>query len=144
MLDSLKVGDVFVWRYQVPRHKTVPFLYPESREYQLMPEIFATGFFVGLLEWTCIEALRPHLQEGEGSLGTFISTTHVSPTPPGMWVEVNVRCKEIKDGNNIFWDVTARDEADVIGQGVHGRHVVLWKRFNDRVTKKLTLLEGAQ
>ena len=81
MRDTLKVGDVFSWSYKVPVEKTVPHLYPESEEFRKMPEVFATGFMVGLLEWCCIEALKPHLDEGEGSLGTSISVSHTAPTP---------------------------------------------------------------
>lgn len=136
MRDSLKVGDVFSWSYTVPPHKTVPYLYPESEEYQKMPKVFATGFMVGLLEWCCIEALRPHLDEGEGSLGTFVSTTHCAPTPPGMTVTVTAVCDEIRNGNNIFWSVVARDEAEIIAEGRHGRHVIDNDRFEARVRKK--------
>jgi fluoroacetyl-CoA thioesterase len=136
MKNTLKVGDVFTWSYVVKREKTVPYLYPESEEYRIMPEVFATGFMVGLLEWCCIEALRPHLEDGEGSLGTFIQTTHAAPTPPGMKVTVNAVCDEIRGGNNFFWTVTARDEFDIIAEGRHGRHIVVWSRFNERVRRK--------
>lgn len=141
MKNTLQVGHVFTWDYVVPREKTVPFLYPESEEYRKMPEVFATGFMVGLLEWCCIEALAPHLEEGEGSLGTFISTTHSAPTPPGMKVRVTAVCEEIRNGNNIFWSVVAEDEKEIIGQGRHGRHVVVWDRFDKRVKDKARLLK---
>lgn len=35
-------------------------LYPESAEFVAMPEVFATGFLVGFLEWACIKAINPH------------------------------------------------------------------------------------
>lgn len=35
-----------------PPSKTVPALYPEAKEFQVMPEVFATRFLVGLLELT--------------------------------------------------------------------------------------------
>ncbi len=136
MKNTLQVGDTFTFEYIVADNKTVPNLYPESAEYRNMPEVFATGFMVGLLEWCCIEALRPHLEEGEGSLGTFISTTHAAPTPPGMKVTVDAVCTEIRNGNNIFWNVIARDEVDVIAQGEHGRHVIHTERFLQRVAEK--------
>lgn len=136
MKNSLAVGDVYEHHYVVPLNKTVPYLYPESEEYQKMPEVFATGFMVGLLEWCCIEALKPHLEEGEGSLGTFIETTHSAPTPPGMAVRVIATCTDIRNGNNIFWDVVAYDELEEIARGQHGRHVINTERFNARVSKK--------
>lgn len=136
MRNTLKIGDVFSLEYLVPLEKTVPYLYMESKEFQIMPEVFATGFMVGLLEWCCIEALRPHLDEGEGSLGTFISTTHCAPTPPGMQVTVTAELAEIKNGNNLFWNVVAFDEVEVIAKGKHGRHVINNERFSQRVAKK--------
>ncbi|WP_461667943.1 thioesterase family protein [Paenochrobactrum sp. BZR 201-1] len=84
MHSTLKVGDTFSFEYTVAANKTVPHLYPESAEYQIMPEVFATGFMVGLLEWCCIEALRPHLEPGEGSLGTYIYAQPTAlPLHPG-------------------------------------------------------------
>ncbi|WJZ03537.1 hypothetical protein [Corynebacterium freiburgense] len=53
----LTVGDVFTFEYQIPESKVVPNLYPESPEFQAIPPVFATGFMVGLLEWTCIKSI---------------------------------------------------------------------------------------
>ena len=140
MLGTLKIGDQFTFCYTVAANKTVPNLYPESAEFRAMPEVFATGFMVGLLEWCCIEALRPHLEDGEGSLGTYICTTHSAPTPPGMKVTVTVTCTDIKNGNNIFWDVEAYDELELIAKGNHGRHIINLDRFSQRVAKKAGLI----
>jgi fluoroacetyl-CoA thioesterase len=136
MQPTLKPGDRFELEYVVPDNKTVPHLYPESGEFQKMPQVFATGFMVGLIEWCCIEALHPHLEAGESSLGTYIETTHAAPTPPGMKVTVSAVCTEVRNGNNVFWSVTARDEVDEIAKAVHGRHVVARGRFDARVARK--------
>ena len=42
-----------------------------------MPKVFATGFMVGLFEWACIEAMVPHRDPGEGSVGTLVNVTLV-------------------------------------------------------------------
>ena len=34
--------------FTVPSSKTVPALYPEAPEFQVMPEVFATGFLIAL------------------------------------------------------------------------------------------------
>jgi predicted thioesterase len=78
MKDSLKPGITHEHRFVVPVNKTVPHLYPESDEFGGMPEVFATGFMVGLLEWartsislasrrsgrTSTSAMRPRLRPG--------------------------------------------------------------------------------
>ncbi len=61
MKDSLTAGLTWQFRFSVPENRTVPYLLPESPEFQLMPRVLATGFMVGLIEWTCIQAVNPHL-----------------------------------------------------------------------------------
>jgi fluoroacetyl-CoA thioesterase len=135
MREGLRIGHVHEFAFRVPREKTVPFLYPESPEFKAMPEVFATGFMVGLMEWCCVLALKPFLDEGEGSLGTLIDVTHIAATPPGMTVTVTATVAEIV-GRRIVWHVVARDEQDVIGEGRHGRNLVLWERFQEKVAQK--------
>jgi fluoroacetyl-CoA thioesterase len=45
MKDSLKAGIKFDQKYVVPISKTVLALNPESEEFVVMPEVFATRFF---------------------------------------------------------------------------------------------------
>ncbi len=135
MKESLRPGQEYTHTYLVPENKTVPHLYPESEAFQKMPKVFATGFMVGLIEWACIEALAPHLEPGEGSVGTLINVTHTAATPPGMEVTVHVRCVEV-DGQRTMWEIEAKDEVDVIGKGTHERFCIDLDRFNVRVAKK--------
>ncbi len=83
MKASLAPGLKHRFDYTVPANKTVPFLYPEAPTFQAMPKVFATGYMVGLMEWTCIQAMEPHLDPGEGSLGVHIDVSHLAATPPG-------------------------------------------------------------
>ena len=80
MKPSLKPGLKHRFSYRVPETKTVPYLYREAPQLQAMPEVFATGFMVGLMEWTCVQLLEPHLDSGEGSLGVHINVSHVAAT----------------------------------------------------------------
>ncbi|WP_225978674.1 thioesterase family protein [Gandjariella thermophila] len=128
--------------FVVPATKTIRHLYPESEDYQRMPEVFATGFMVGLLEWSAILALRPYLEDGEGSVGTRVDISHTAPTPPGAKLIVTACCTKIED-NYIEWDVEARDEdGDVAASGRHGRHIIDIERFLHRVDAKTKRLVG--
>lgn len=143
MRNTLAVGDVERFEFAVPPNKTVPHLYPESEDYQKMPEVFATGFMVGLLEWCCILALRPVLDEGEGSLGTRVDIKHSTPTPPGGRLTVTAECTRI-NGSYLEWEVEAiDDEGDIAASGIHGRNVIDTERFLKRVTRKSERLTGA-
>ena len=50
MKESLKPGIKYEHKFRIPKSKTVPALYPESEDFLVMPEVFATGFLVGFLE----------------------------------------------------------------------------------------------
>jgi fluoroacetyl-CoA thioesterase len=135
MKETLKVGLEHVHTYRVPENKTVPYLYPEATAFQEMPKVFATGYMVGLMEWACIEAMAPHMEPGEGSVGTLVNVTHTAATPPGMTVTVRVRCVGV-EGRKTVWEITAADDVEVIGKGTHERFAVDFAKFNARVAKK--------
>ena len=135
MKPTLRAGASTQFSYRVPATKTVPYLFPEAHEFQLMPTVFATGFMVGLMEWTCLNIVAPHLDEGEGSLGVHINVSHVAATVPGQTVTVNAECTGV-EGRRIFFHVRAHDGIDLIGEGEHQRMVVDWQKFEQRVNEK--------
>jgi fluoroacetyl-CoA thioesterase len=101
-----------------------------------MPEVFATGYLVGLLEWACIEAMRPHLDwPREQSLGTHVNFSHLAATPPGLTVTVDVRLDKV-DGRKLTFSITAHDGVDKITEGTHERVVIDSARFAARLTEK--------
>jgi fluoroacetyl-CoA thioesterase len=135
MRATLKSGLTHRFTYQVPAQKTVPHLYQEAPEFQAMPAVFATGFMVGLMEWTCIQLLAPHLDAGEGSLGTHIDVSHLAATPAGLNVAVDAECTAVR-GRRASFRVRAHDGVDMIGEGRHERAIVVWDRFNAKVAEK--------
>lgn len=135
MKDTLKTGLKHRFEYVVPENKTVPHLYPEATQFQAMPEVLATGYMVGLLEWACIQLLEPHMDVGEGSLGTHVDVSHQAATPPGMTVTVDAEITELR-GPRAKFKVRAHDGVDLIGEGRHERFIVKWDRFNARVEDK--------
>ena len=116
MKTSLKVGLRYQHKFTVPKSKTVPNLYPESEEFKIMPEVFATGYLVGFLEWACILAIKPHLDwPMEQSVGTHINVSHEAATPVGHEVIADVELVKM-DGKKLTFNVEARDRVDVISK----------------------------
>jgi len=142
MKDTLEPGARVRFEYKVPAEKTVPHLFPEAREFQQMPSVFATGFMVGLLEWSCMKVLEPHLDEGEGSLGIHIDVSHVGATLPGQTVTVEAECTLVK-GRRITFHVLAHDGVEKIGEGHHERAVMRWDLFDAMLKKKAKLVHVA-
>jgi len=137
MKPTLKPGIKHSFSYTVPVTKTVPHLYEEAPQLAVMPEVFATGFMVGLMEWTCVQLLEPHLDEGEGSLGTHVDVSHKAATPVGFTVTVEAECTEVR-GPRTRFKITAHDGVDEIGTGTHERFIVGWDRFNRGVDAKVS------
>ena len=136
MKSSLRPGLTFEFSFTVPESKTVPHLYPESALFQEMPRVLATGHLVGLMEWACIEALKPHLDwPREQSLGTAVNFTHVAATPPGLTVTVKVHLDKI-EGRKLSFTLSAHDGVDTISEGTHERHVIDVERFNAKIAAK--------
>lgn len=136
MKDTLKPGITYEHRFVVPSSKTVPALYPESEEFLAMPEVFATGFLVGFLEWACIKAINPHLDwPAEQTVGTHIDVSHEAATPPGLEVTARVELVEVSDRKLVF-DVEAHDGVDRISKGRHERFVIDKQKFDARVGAK--------
>ena len=135
MKPTLKPGLTHSFSYRVPENKTVPFTYPESPEIAAMPKVFATGFMIVLMEWTCLQLLAPHLDTGEGSVGIHVDVSHTAATLPGMTVTVEAECIAV-EGHKATFNVRAHDGVDLIGEGRHERAVVVWDKFNARVAGK--------
>ena len=135
MKPTLHPGAATQFAYKIPADKTVPHLYPEAHDFQVMPTVFATGFMVGLMEWTCMKVLEGHLDDGEGSLGTHIDVSHVAATVPGQVVTVDAECTAV-EGRRVTFKVRARDDLELIGEGRHERMIVPWERFEAKVNDK--------
>ncbi len=143
MKDTLQPGLTHTFSYRIPETKTVPHLYPESDMFREMPAVLATGFMVGLMEWACIEALRPHLDwPAEQTLGTHVSFSHEAATPPGMTVTISVRLEKI-EGRKLRFHVEAHDGIDRISVGRHERFVIDAARFNAKVRDKSSRISPA-
>ena len=141
MKDTLQAGIKASFSYTVPAEKTVPHIYAEAPEMQSMPAVFATGFMVALMEWTCVRALSAHLDDGEGSVGIHVDVSHDAPTPAGFTVTVDVEATEV-DGRKVWFYVRAHDGVDQIGEGYHQRAIVDWEKFNARVAAKQAKAAG--
>lgn len=136
MKESLKPGIRYVHKFTVPQSKTVPALYPEAEEFLVMPEVFATGFLVGFLEWACIKAINPHLDwPQEQTVGTHINVSHEAATPAGLTVTATVELIAV-EGRKLTFNVEAHDGIDLISKGTHERFIINKLKFDTKVHAK--------
>lgn len=142
MKPGLSIGAQGRHSFTVTEAELVPALFGGTA-FARMPRVFATAQMVALMEWACVEQLRPFYDDGEDSLGIHVDVDHSAPTLPGQTVTVETEVEEI-DGRFIWFRVRAHDGIDVIGQGRHRRAVINADRFNQRLAAKRTAtgLEG--
>ena len=136
MMESLKPGIKFEHSFTLTEAKMVPALYPEAAEFQEMPEVFATGFMVGFLEWACLKSVIPHLDwPNEQTVGTHVNLSHLAASPSGLTVTAKVKLVEV-DGRRLKFEVEAHDGIDTISKGTHERFVINKAKFDASVNKK--------
>lgn len=98
--------------------------------------VFATPCLVALAEETCMNSVANQLSEGEGTVGTQITMSHVAATPVGM----KVHCESVLtavDRRKLTFSVQAFDEAGLIGEGTHERFIINREKFVARAQAKL-------
>lgn len=135
MKPGLKSGDRARFSMMVRPGDTVSALFADRNAFPEMPDVFATAKMVGLMEWACVEQLRPYYDADEGSLGIHVDIDHTAPTLPGQVVTVETEVEQV-DGRFIWFRVVAHDGIDQIGAGRHRRAVIRNEKFNDRLAAK--------
>jgi len=95
----------------------------------------ATPALVGLFEQAAMRALDGLLAEGEGSVGSVVEIAHLAPTPAGGEVTVRARLTEV-DGGQVWFELEAEDERELVARGRHSRVIVEWARFERLLARK--------
>lgn len=108
----------------------------------LLP-VFATPALVALMEYTCSDSVQPELDEGFGTVGSFIDCKHLSPSPIGSTITCESELIEV-DKRRLVFRVCARDDFGEIGSGIHERFIIDNAKFMLKVNEKIRLLEQAE
>lgn len=139
----ITADDTHEFRYTVPGNKAVPDLFPESEDFAAMPRVFATGFFVGLIEWACMDHLKASLPEGMISLGVGVNITHDAPATEGAELIVKVRVEHLGK-RSVEWSVEVTAGDTVQGTGTHKRVLIDRAQFTDTANKLATDFGASQ
>jgi fluoroacetyl-CoA thioesterase len=100
-----------------------------------LPQVFATPMMVTAMENAALNAVRDYLDPGESAVGTFVNVRHLAATPAGHQVTAEAEVTKV-DGRRIEFNVSARDETEVIGEGTHERMVVDLARLGQKLKAK--------
>ena len=100
-----------------------------------LPPVFATPMMIRAMENAALNAVRDYLDPGESAVGTAVDIRHLAATPVGLQVTATATVTRV-DGRRIWFDVSARDDVEEIGNGTHERMVVDLKRLAARLAQK--------
>src|SRR5687768_11989668 len=102
-----------------------------------LPPVLATPVMILFMENAALNAIREYLAAGESALGTVVNITHLAATPAGQRVTAEAVVTAVQ-GRRVVFAVSARDETQEIGSGIHERALVDVRRLAQRLEAKRT------
>ena len=99
-------------------------------------DVLSTPSLIALMEKAACKCLSEYLEENETTVGTLLEIQHLSATPRGMIVTAKAELTEI-NGREFTFEVSAFDNAGLIGKGIHKRFLVISSRFLEKTNSKL-------
>ena len=132
-MKSISVGITSTRRITIDKPRTVDFLGEALR-------VYATPELVRDIEVSCREFLLGYAEAGEDSVGIGINISHSGATLVGMHVDIAITVTAV-DGRKVTFSVVARDDAEEISRGDHGRFVVEVEKLRGRVAAKAAKIQ---
>ena len=127
-MKAISAGAATTRRITIDKPRTIDFLGEALR-------VYATPELVRDIEVTCREFLLDYADTGEDSVGIGISITHGGATLLGMHVDITITVTMV-EGRKVSFAVVAKDDAEEISRGEHGRFVVEVEKLRGKVAAK--------
>ncbi len=125
----LAPGITLEQKHAVTEADAIRFLGPE------VPPSLATRSMIWWMEFTCRDAVLPHLETGQDTVGTRVNIAHLAATPLGHEVTYRANVTAV-DGRRLTFEVEAKDGDELVGQGTHERFVIDVERFAAGLKRK--------
>ena len=98
--------------------------------------VFGTPALVALMEEAACVALQPFLGDSETSVGTGISTSHISATAVGSQVRARATLTSVAKKSLTFALVAEDTTGAVVGEGTHTRIVLSAEKFMGKLGQR--------
>lgn len=99
-------------------------------------DVFATPAMVAMMEEAAHTSVEAELEEGQGTVGTSMTVSHIAATPVGMEVTCESELVEV-DGRKLVFEIKAMDEVGLIGDARHERFIIENEKFLAKTNAKL-------
>ena len=90
--------------------------------------VLATPAMCALMENAAMMAVATHLEEGQTTVGTALNIEHSRATKIGEVITATAVLTEV-NGRELQFNIAARDEIGIIGEGTHTRFIVNREKF---------------
>lgn len=97
--------------------------------------VLATPWMIGFMERVSHQLIAQRLPEGYSSVGVMVNVRHLAPSVLGSVIQVSATVISVEK-NRVTLKVEARDQDELIGEGIHERVIIEIERFLKRVAAK--------
>jgi predicted thioesterase len=132
MKPTLQPGSTLIRSIVVDRARTIGFMGEDAR-------VYATPSMILDMEHTCRELILQHADAGEDSVGIEVAVKHLAATLTGQTVEITAKVVAV-EGRKVTCELTAKDELEIVGAGIHARFVVDKAKTVERLKAKAAKL----
>ena len=97
--------------------------------------VLSTPQMIRYMEWTSRNTVLPLLEAGYDTVGTKVNISHLAAAPIGSVVTFTSEIIAVEE-RRVLFQVTAKTEDEVIGEGIHERTVINVAKFATRLAEK--------
>jgi fluoroacetyl-CoA thioesterase len=91
----------------------------------LATSVLSTPGMIAMMERTSAMLVRPHLADGQATVGFEVCIKHVAAAPEGSRCTARVRLEEVVDDRKLRFSVeVVAEDGRTIGVGTHERRIV--------------------
>ena len=102
-------------------------------------QVYETPSMIADIEYACRDLLFENLPKGWDSVGILVDIKHLAATPQDEVVTVDVTIEEIQN-RRVRFICKVNDSEELVGEGVHDRHIISIDRHRKRVLEKRALM----
>jgi fluoroacetyl-CoA thioesterase len=128
-MHNIKLGATLEQQLLVTSEVAISFLEMDEAR------ILATPQMIRYMEWTSRNLVLPQLETGYDTVGTKVNISHLAAAPIGTVVTFKSEIIGIEE-KRVTFQVSARTEDEVIGEGTHERGIINVARFATRLAAR--------
>ncbi len=102
-------------------------------------QVLATPYMIALMEQASAELCQKFLPDGISSVGTMVNIQHLAATSLGAPVRAVATLTDF-DGRKASFEVTAYDNAGIIGKGTHERFTIKIDSFLKKTEERKSVV----